>query len=86
MGKFSEKDVRKLELPGTVTASLVAVLCIMYLLDIVRNRWMLEFLLVFGVILHLFVALSDFVRRYYWRTAASVGMLMVCIAGLLCLT
>ena len=78
MKKFSEKDIRKLELLSTVTALLVAVLCVIYLLDMAETDGLLQVVLIFGGIFHLIVALTDFMRKSYCKMIISLGILLMC--------
>ncbi len=83
MKKFSEKDIRKLELLSTATALLVAVLCVIYLADFAGNNRLLHILPVLGIILHLLVALADFMRQSYCRMVISTGIFLIYAAVLL---
>ncbi len=81
MKKFSEKDIRKLELLSTVTALLVAVLCVIYLIDTAENNYLLYVLLVLGGVFHLIAVLTDFMRKSYCKMIISLGVLLVCAAA-----
>ena len=81
MKKFSEKDIRKLELLSTVTALLVAVLCVIYLLDTAENSSLLQILLILGSVFHLIAALADFMRKSYCKMVISLGVLLVWAAA-----
>ncbi len=83
MRKFSEKDIRKLELLSTVTALLLAVFCVIYLFDSVRNSRMLYLLLVLGIILYLMEAFIDIIRQCYCRMLVSAGMFLICASVLM---
>lgn len=80
MKKFSEKDIRKLELLSTAAALLEAVLCVVYLLDLPGDGRLLQFLLAFGGILHLIVALADLMRQSFWRMIFSLWAFLMCTA------
>ena len=83
MKKFSEKDIRKLELLSTAAALLVAVLCVVYLFDMAENAHLLQVLLIFGSVFHIIVALIDFMRGSYCRMIISLGILLVCASAFL---
>ena len=82
MKKFSDKDIRKLELFSIVTSLLLAVFCVIYLLDLVRNDWLLFLLLLSGALLHLIVALTDLIRRQHWKMAIALGFCLLCLTGM----
>lgn len=83
MKKLDEKNVRELERFGVVTACLLPGLCIVFLLDIFRNQWMLDFVLILGFLLHLSYALICLVRRIPGLAAVMGAVCLACIGFLI---
>lgn len=83
MKKLDEKNVRELEHFGEITACLLSALCIVFLLDIFRNRWMLDFVLILGLLLHLAYALICLVRQKLGLAFVMGAVCLVCIGFLI---
>lgn len=63
MKKVKERDVRILEGFCVVTAVLAAVLCSLYLFDVLQNHWFLNFILGLAVLLHVAQTVLYVIRK-----------------------
>lgn len=77
MKRLNEKEIRKLELFCIVTALAADFLCVLFLLDVLQNQWFLNSILGLGILLHISLALSSFLRH---RIVASAGAVLMSVA------
>lgn len=63
MKKVREKDIQGFEVFCIITALAAAVLCILFLFNVIQNHWFLNFILGLGVLLHVALFLLAVLRH-----------------------
>lgn len=82
MDKVKERDIRRLEFFCSVTAFVASVLCILFLFGILQRRWLLNFILGLGVLLHVAMLLLYLVKRRHVLAVVAFAFMVVYILGL----
>ena len=82
MKKVCDSDIRNLELFSMVTALLLAVLCVVYIVNILQELWVLNLILILGCLMHTSMALLEMVRHRHFL-ALLLGLMALACAGLL---
>lgn len=82
MKKIKERDIWHLEVFTLIAAVLAAVLCILFLFDLVQNHWFLNFILGLGALLNVSLFLLYMVKK---RTFAAVLAGLLSIFFIVCL-
>ncbi len=80
MKKIKEKDIRGMELFCVIAALAADALCALYLLNVVQYHWILSFIQILAVLLHVALSLLLLVQK---RTvlAAGCGLLAAAYLG-----
>ena len=82
MKRAGEKDIRILEGFCVINAVLLGGLCALYLLNLLKNHWFLNFILILGILLHVSLTLLVLIRKKRILTAVT-GFL--CVFYIVCL-
>lgn len=82
MKKPGDRDIKNLERISAVTALLLAVLCVLYLTAVLRDAWVMNFILLLGCLMHLELALLELLRCRHLGALAAALLTVVC-AGFL---
>lgn len=80
--KPKEKDIKNLEWLSVVTAVMLSVICVIYSAGILQEIWVLNLVLILGVLMHTLLALLGVVHRRYLVTWTSLLLALAC-AGFL---
>jgi hypothetical protein len=86
MKRPGDRDIRHLEHFGTVTALLLTVLCVLYLMDFWREPLAMELILALGFILHLDLALLQVLHRRYSGAIVAATVACACVGVLIYVT
>lgn len=72
MEKTREKDIRELKRFCVLIGLAAAVFCILYLFNIIQNEWVLDIVLVLGIVLHTVYAIVFALQKNRILTIISV--------------
>lgn len=82
MKKVCDRDIRNLEWFSAVTALLLAVLCVIYVVDILQEVWVLNLVLILGCLMNTSMALLEMIWHRHFL-ALFLGILALGCACLL---
>ncbi len=82
MDKGKEREIRRLEFFCTITAFAASVLCVLFLFGILQARWLLNFILGLGMLLHVAALLLYLVKRRHTLAIVSLVFMVVYSSGL----
>lgn len=83
---FRKKDIVAMELLCMVTALLLDALCILFLIGLLRNWWVLSFVLILGILLNVTLAVTSLVRKKTALWAFCLLMVLALVGSLIYFT